>query len=555
MKGNLLQAFIVLMLVVGCAHALSSQGSSSSSTTTTGTTTSGVAEVGVTNTTSVPSTIYPGTQGVLQVTLSNDGTATASAVSIYYTAQNVVPNTVFAGDLTQGATSTVSIPFTVPVSYNASIYIIYLNVYYQSSQTTGSSTMNTPISVPLEISQHEVLSANTVSIAPSQITPGDNFNVTLQLVNTGGTTNNIMITTAANSSFTLAGTTQETVGSISPGGNMTVIVPVSTSSSAASGKYAVPLALSYQDQLQNTVTQTLSVGPITVFAPSAQFVATLTPLSTVEVGAATPFALTLENQGGSTATASVTINQSSVFQPIGSSTIYFDNLAPGANMTQTVSIGTNPSSTAGFYNLPLIVTANGLTYEQDTGIVVDAASQLDLTYTTSPQFISSGNGSVTVTVNIANTGNAAIRSVAATAQGNDQVHLVGNPDKFIGTLNIDDFATFPVTVSIAPGLAAGTYDFPVSISFKDSMNNPQTITQNIDLQVLSAGDAARFGAAGNLSGGFGRGRATGLFGISFLSLSDPVGIIIVVIVLALLYFGYKRWKNGKKQAPLAHQKK
>ena len=127
--------------------------------------------------------------------------------------------------------------------------------------------------------------------------------------------------------------------------------------------------------------------------------------------------------------------------------------------------------------------------------------------------------------------------------------VVGPSDKFIGTLNIDDFATYSVTLDLSPNLAPGRYSIPVTISFKDGKNQDHSLTKNVDIMVYSNSDFSRLNSGQSPSqgaSGFGSRRNTnsnagGLFGLGLI----PT-IAIAIIVLIALYFGYKKFGPKKK---------
>ena len=545
---NFVKAFFLLALLAGFAAAAS--------------TTSGPA-LQVTDHTTVPTTLYPGTNGQLQVTVLNSGTDTATGVSVQYTSQGGT-STIYPGDVGVGATSTFTVPFSVPQDFNSGIMVVYLNIFYQSpasstaisSTGTGVTYKNTQVSVPLEISQHQVLAVNTVSVQPSAITPGDSFTAKLSLVNSGGVVNNVIISSAPSSQFTLQGTTQLSAGNVPSNGSTSVSVVISSSSSTTSGKYTVPLTVTYQDSVQNTQTETAYIGPVTVYASSSQFKLTLVPSGPVEVGSQVPFTLTLQNLGGSASMAFVDINDSTIFTPIGSVRIYFDPIEPGQSASQTVTLGVQATASAGYYELPLSITGNGNTYQQDVGVVVAATPELTITTQTSQaasaastggtSTAGSGTGTTggeTITMSIANTGNSPIRSVYASAASSSALRVVGASDKFIGTLNVDDFATFQVNViptgagtGASAGAAAST--IPVTITFKDSTNTEHTIMKNVAVESASAFGT---GASGSFAD---RRNAGGLFGLGLIP-----SIILVALVLLLIVYGYKKWKHEKIYLP------
>ncbi len=492
----------------------------------------------------VPTAVYPGTTGQLQITLLNSGVDTATNVVVNYktTSQNDYTQ-VNPGDIGPGSTATISLPFLVPQNVGSGFFVMYININYLDATTSVGKV--TPVSIPIVVSQHQILAVNTGSVSPQTISPGDPLSVRIQIINTGGTMNSVVINTPTNSSFTLEGTTQQVVGDVPSNGSKNVLVNLRSSSTSTTGKYTIPLTISYQDALQNTVTQTAYVGPISVSESSAQFRIYLTPITTTEVGSEAKFALTLENRGSSSSSAVVDINQganqSSVFTPIGPTRIYFDSIDAGQNATQTITIGVGATSAAGYYNMPITVSANGNSYVQDLGIIVEATPQVTISTSTQPQFLTSGS-SGTALIQIANTGNGPIRSVYVSTASTDSINIVGATDKFVGTLNVDDSATFQLTINVRNSATQGSNTLPIKIVFKDATDQEHTIIKNVDVPIYSQSDAATYGAFSNSTGFGGRNRGGngGLFGLGLI----PT-IIIAVIVIILGYFGYKRWK-GKK---------
>ncbi len=494
--------------------------------------------------TTLPGTIYPGTVAQLEISLTNSGTDTAAgAIVEYKTPLESQYSQISLGDIGTGATATTTIPFTVPANVSSGFFNIDINVvYFSDASKTGLK--NSPVSIPIQISQHEILSVKTISVTPLSIQAGDPVTVQLQIENTGGVMNDVTITTPDSSTFLIQGVTQQVVGAIPSGGSTNVSVILSSSSSTPSGKSTIPLIVSYQDELSNVVNQTIYVGPVTVSASSGQFGVTMQSLNPVEVGSEAQFALTLENFGGSSASPIVDINQTSQFTPIGSTLIYFDSIPPGENETKIITVGIGSSIAAGYYNLPMSVMVNGGSYAEDVGVAVVATPDVIVTATTQPSFISGGTSGAKVVAQISNNGNSAIRSVYVTTEPQSAMPVIGATDQFIGTLNVDDFATFQVTVDVPQNLTPGQYNLPIMVDFKDADNIQHNLSKNIPITIYSPMDAARLN--GGASGGATTSAAAaarsrgGLFGFSYLE----IGIALVVIVAA--YFGYRKWKGTKK---------
>ncbi len=527
MKTNILIGLIALAMLAGIGYSTNA------------------AAVQVTNYSTIPSTVYSGTVGQLQVTMLNSGTDPASQVVINYQIPGQSGSyQQSVGEIGAGSSAVASIPFQIPSNATAGFFIMNLNVVYFADDT-HTATKNTPITVPIVISEHQILAVNTISVTPLSIQPGDSLTAQLQIVNTGGVMNNVMISVPANSTFTLSGASQQSVGAVPFNSSKTVNVTLSSSSATSTGRYTVPIVISYQDVLQNTINQTVYIGPVSVSESSAQFRITITPETPAEAGSQTNFDVSIQNFGSSPASAVVDINQTEVFTLIGGSKLYFDNIPPGANQTQTVDVGIGSSTLAGYYSLPMTVTSAGQSYNQTFGIVVGATPGIEVSSSTQPAFVASGTQGVMVLAQIANTGNGPIRSVYITTSSTKDLPVVGATDKFIGTLNIDDFAAFQITVNVPPSLPPGEYSIPINVSFKDSTNQLHNVQEQVPLTIYSPSEAAaNNGFAGNATGFRGRnGGGGGFFGLNLLE-----EIVLAVIILVLAYFGYKRFKGGKKPA-------
>lgn len=535
----LLGAFLFCMLA-GATAAAGATGISGSNG----------AALQVSSHTTIPSTVYTGSVGQLQLTITNSGTDTAAATVVdYQPPGQSQPSEFNIGDIGAGSSAIASIPFTVPANVSSGFFVMNLNVVY-FGDVTKTTIKNTPVTIPLAVSQHQILNVKTLSVGPQSVQPGDGVTIQLEVDNTGGIMRNAVISTDGDSTFTLSGASQQTVGDIESGANKTVSVSLVSSSTAAVGKYNFPLVITYQDLLGNTVNQTVLIGPVTVSEPSTQFMVTMVPITIAEVGSEAQFALTLTNLADSSISATVDLNDESPFTPIGSSRAFFNDIAPGKSATQTIIVGIAAGTTSGYYNFPLTITSNGREYNQSMGLEVVATSDLDVSAITTPEFVSAGSGGVHITAQIANIGNGPMRSVYVSANSTKEFQVVGTSDKFIGTLNIDDFTTFPVTVTVSQNLAPGDYILPIAITFKDANNQQQTIVKDVTITVYSAQDAGRLSMLSGSSAtsttgtttstnGF-SGRQAGLFGIPY------TWIIGAAVLLVAGYFGYKKFKGNKK---------
>lgn len=525
-------AFVLIMiaLVAGIAHAASTDPA-----------------LQVTDYSTTPGTVYPGTSGQLQLTLSNGGGDTATRIAILYDngpGGNSASSNI--GDVAAGSAALASVPFSVPENDVSGVLVIHMNILY--SDSTGTLSKTTPATISIAIAQHQALEVRTSSAGTAAISPGDKLTISLELANTGGVVRNAVIRAPENSSFMLDGASQLNVGDIGMNATREVNISMISSTSAASGRYLIPLMVDYQDALQNTLTQTVFVGPVSIADASAQFDIGLAPLTASEVGSEARFALTIKNRGTSAASMIIDLNQSSVFTPLGNNRIYVDNLQAGETRNETITLGIGPASAAGYYTLPVMVTANGKTYTQNLGIVVEASQEITMSTSTSPSFISSGTSGVAITAQIANTGNSPIRSVYVSALPSRNFEIAGATDKFVGTLNVDDFTTFQFTMNVPDRVPAGNYTLPIRITFRDSTNAEHTLEENVAITVYSLADATRLGGIASFSGNSTfsgrRNGGSGFFGVSLLT---PLNIGIGIAVLIAAYFGYRKLKPAARK--------
>jgi hypothetical protein len=490
----------------------------------------------------VPEKLYPDSTGQLQVTIKNSGDETATGTKVYYNYKIDERWDIYVGEIGAGSEAITTIPFKVPSSVTSGVVVVKLDLYYRDE---GDSIKTSSVSIPLTVSQHQILEVNTVSMDRTSVQKGESFSVELEMVNTGGTMNNVIISTPDNSSFILKGTTQQRVGSIPSNSSIDVTVSLISSSSTETGKYAIPLEVTYQDSLQNEVSETVYIGPVNIVESSTQYRIYFEPVTKTEVGAQAEYKLSIKNLGTEAQTLTATIGDNDVFTPIGSAEIYFDDIMPGETQTKVIMLGVDSSTSSGYYILPISISKDGELFEHEVGVVVEATPDITLTSETTMATTTSEDGTVSVmggnmqtTIRIANSGNTPIRSVYIVAESTDEVMVVDTPDKFIGTLNVDDFGTFSTSVMIT-GTCEDGCSLPVTITFKDEDNAEHVFHEEVDV----GGGGMGMGIMDPDSSASMRGQRPGmipsLFGINLLYIIGAVGIA------GLGYFGYRKWKGRK----------
>jgi hypothetical protein len=484
----------------------------------------------------VPSSLYQGSTGQLELTLENSGTETAKGVTVYYNYDLGYQSSIFVGQIGPDARAITTIPFKVPDKVDSGMITLALDVYYLSENEASSK--HSAASIPVAVSQHRILEVSTLSLSKDTLRKGDTMAAEIQITNLGGVMKDVAISSANSSQFSLSGTTQQRVGDIPANSSRNVSVILVSSSSAEAGKYLVPLKVTYNDALQNVNEETVFIGPVTVSGSSSSFKVSCAPASPSEIGSELAYNITLENPGGSVQSAVVVIGSSDIFTPVGQNTVYFDDIQPGESRSQIVYLGIDSTASSGFYVLPMTIKTSSDDVPFDAGIYVQATPGLTLTSETE-----SSGSDLSVTVKVANSGNTAIRSVYARAGQTDGYSVVGSAEKFIGTLSVDDYSTFQMTLR-PRGMAYESV--PVVISFKDNDNVEHTVTRLIPV-----------GPDSNQTSGFGgNASASGNRTIRGSPFGGPMGGAqadnipmyagIGVVLLGALYFGYRKVKGKPK---------
>jgi hypothetical protein len=195
----------------------------------------------------IPQDVYPGTYGYAQLTLNNVGADTAESVSTHYTYNSTAGESVDSvGDIASGASAMVLVPFQIH-QLGGTIQVMPVDVYYVSSTSMDHSSRKTSISIPLVIQQYSPLEVRTVSKDREAISAGEGIVFNLAITNTGGVMNNLILSMPENSSFSIDGISQKSVGRVQSNSTVTVPLSLVSSSDAKIGTYSIPMVFAFQD--------------------------------------------------------------------------------------------------------------------------------------------------------------------------------------------------------------------------------------------------------------------------------------------------------------------
>jgi len=485
-----------------------------------------------------PSVVKPGITGSISVTFTNNGDSTASAMLVLYgklgdSAWSGGSNNV--GDIAAGTNATIIIPFSVPDTYKSGVYSLPLLISYSSSKSAN-------LVIPILVSDAPNILVVTQNLSKPTVKPGEEFDVSLLINNSGGDARDLTITVPQNSTFQMNRVSGYQIPLLQGNSSLVVVLEMASGSSMPTGKYNAPLNLAYTDMLGNSISDSVNVGPINVVDLSTMFGVDVEEIGTAEVGSIAELNVTLFNYGSEDEKGVfVDPGSSSYLVPIGSSSTYFDVIPAKGQSSQVISIGINPSTSPGYYLIPLkIKMSDGQSFNTSLGIQVQTASMISIASETNPTVLSPG-ATADLTLKISNTGDSGIRS-ASISVSSDDIVITGQTESFIGTLNIDETNSFITSVRVPFNASTGSKSLTAKVSFKDSNNLEHEIEKVIPVRIFSMQEAGNYT---NISQSSLRQRATtnGLFGLGVLPY-----IVAAIIAIIIIYLVYRWWTGkGKKQ--------
>jgi hypothetical protein len=450
------------------------------------------------------------------------------------------------GDLAKSASTTVIIPFSVPDSYDTGVYSLQLVITY-----VGESGLS-KFAIPITVSNPVLMQIQTTNISKQMLKPGEEFEISVSLNDTGGAAKDIIIVSPSNSSFRFSKASKQIISELQSDSSTELSMWMISEPSISAGTYTIPLEVSYTDRLGTTTTEKTEIGPVRIVDLETLFSITAEPIDEAVVGSAVRLNVTLTNNGQedeqevfieSPATDSIVM--------VGSTKISFGIVPANGQVSKIILLGIDPSANVGYYSVPLKVQlSTGQSFNTSIGMLVQAASQLSVTTETTPAVLIPGSDA-DLTVKISNVGDSSIRSMQV-ALSSDKMIISEGSETFLGTLNVDETssAVAKVRAPVGPGGAENTVT--ATITFKDSNNQEHRVEK---ILVLGTASSALPGAIMNgststaMQNGFRTNRTSTGLNILGVNVGNILPVLLGAIVLIIVaYFGYRWWKGkgGKK---------
>jgi hypothetical protein len=397
--------------------------------------------------------------------------------------------------------------------------------------------------VPVTVSKPSILQVLTNNVSKKVVKPGEEFEVSITINNLGGTARDVSLVTSQNSSFQFSGVSKYVLSNLQSNSSADFTLKMISGASVSTGKYSVPVTVTYTDKLGTTSSESVNIGPVNMVDLGTLFSVSAEPITDAEVGSTLRLNVTVFNNGYDDEPGiSVEPQSSTYIIPVGSTSVSFDTIPAKGQTSRIVLLGIDPLASSGYYSIPLkIRLGTGQSFNTSVGILVSAASDISVTSETSPTTVTPGS-TADLTVKLSNVGDSAIRSVIVTLSS-DSVAITSGKENFLATLNVDDTSTAVAKVRASSSAKPEDNTLTATITFKDSNNQEHRVEKTLYLATSTSGIAST-SSSGTTTSSTGtyssRNSSQGLMGL----LPYAIGAIVIA---AVAFFGYKWWK-GKKSA-------
>lgn len=290
----------------------------------------------------IPSTIDPGSSGNLLLTITNTGTDLATQATLTVQSSPFVTATTATfnlGTLNAGGSSQVTIPITISSNAPEGTVALPVTVTYSVGSTVGTVTAQN--SATIIVTKRTLLQITNVSYDEMQIQRGDTVKMSVTLMNVGsGQVKDLTVALRNFSNLPISPASTDTesfVGTLNAGQSTTVSFDLIVSTTADTVPYSIPISLSFFDDQGNSVVDTKFAGLKIVGIPD--FVVSIDKLDNVYAGTSGTITISIANDGTGSAkyvTAYATASDSDV-SPM---TTYVGNMDP--DDTNTINVGISP---------------------------------------------------------------------------------------------------------------------------------------------------------------------------------------------------------------------
>jgi hypothetical protein len=271
-----------------------------------------------------PIIISPGSDGYIQMTLKNSGTAAAQSVKVTLTSTDIgilvdPYRWVNVGALAVGDSTSTLFKFSVPRTTSSGLYRINFEIDY--CQDSSCRTINQFAIVNVQSPP----ALELTSIKPSLLRPGEKTNMTFAITNKGSSSiTNVIFTwtSSGNTILPLGSGNRIVIPMIDANSYYEIPVEVSVSSSATPGVYPLSTTIQYTDR--SGANQTISSTTGVIIGGETDFDVSL------QESTGNTISLSVANIGVNPATSvAIRVPRQERFSVTGATSVFLGDLNPG----------------------------------------------------------------------------------------------------------------------------------------------------------------------------------------------------------------------------------
>lgn len=429
-----------------------------------------------------------------------------------------------------GESSYFTYSINIPKSTPSGTYTLNVLATYQTTENVAGSTETITGSSIIPITFYVNGAPNiTVTSQPGSITPGQDFSVSLNVLNSGyGSAKNITVSLLNTSGFTPVGAKSFNIGYLGEGSSVQLTSTYQASKFITNGTYKMPIQVSYQtvtgkpytqNQNQslavlinnpNIVINVLSEQPQTLYKGYNQSL--VLGITNIGTGAAENVTADFYSGYGINVLSSV-------------SKFFIGSITPGQTIQESLLISASnyTLNNASFYSNLRYLSANYKSaFEKNQTIPITVASSSTFNITSGNYSIAPGATTVPLNLVITNTGNIDAQNIQVSFQSSYPITPVTS-SFYIASLAPGQSANVSFQVSANSNANPGTYP----ITLYETWKQP-----NGAVEQLYSGTNVYYATINN-------GQGSGS--------SQIMNIVIIVIVVIVLIAVYRRIKSSKKK--------
>ena len=431
-----------------------------------------------------------------------------------------------------GTDSYFSYNINIPKSTPAGTYTLNVLATYQTTEIgVGGSTETVTGSSIIPITFYVNGIPNiTVTSEPSQISPGQLFSISLNVLNSGyGNAKNITISLLNTTAFTPVGAKTFNIGAISEDASTILTAQYQASKFITNGTYTIPLYVSYYTNTgkgyKSIINQTIGVvinNPnIIVNIISAQ-------PETLYRGYNQTLELSVSNIGtGSANNVSLSFYPNQGINILSSvSNFFIGAIAPGQSITEPllVSASNYTSNNASVSTRITYLSSNYKnSFVKDQNLTLHVASSSTFSISNGNYTLNPGSTAVPINFVITNTGNIDAQNIQLSLQSSYPITPV-TTSYYIPNLKPGQSANLSFEVSVDSNGNLGTYPITIYETWKQPNGAAEQLYTGTNVYYAVVGTSSAGGSGGN-----------------------NLYIIIVVIVIIAAIIIYRRKSSSKKK--------